>query len=264
MAGFTHTPAHSHCVPDTFEIDGVEVIYEVRQDLDAEDPRTWIEDAHAAVYTYSGPHGHRDEIPDNPVAEAFAHFYKIFDDQKALAATKRWLALFHPEIEKAVDLEIATVRGYSQSDWRDVFAVVSEGYGTAADHIDEFRMWAFGDVWTVEAIPGDSLSGIYADDAEEAFEQFLADNPPPLDALVFDEPESIVAALFKALVDRGSEQAARSLHAHRDQAFETLSLGKLLDVIEEISAKEAEELANENAGPGTPTESTDPAGEHHG
>ena len=241
MPNFTHSPASTISTPDTFTDERIDVVYEVSQDLDAEDPRTWIDDAHAAVYTYHGPRGHRDEVPDNRVAEAFAHFYDRFDDETALRATKRWLAVFHPDVAAIVDVQIATIRGYSQGDWLDVFAVVSDGYGTADSHIDQFRQWAFGDVWVVNAIPGESLAGIYADDAEEALQQFLEDNPPPLDTLVFDEPEGIVTALFKALVDRGSEQAARSLHAHQDDAFETLSLGKLLDVIEEISAKEAEQ-----------------------
>lgn len=245
MPNFTHNPAGSIYTPDTFEDPRIDVVYEVTQDTDAEDPRTWISDKHAAVYTYCGPHGDRDEVPDNQIAKAFAHFYRDFDGATALAATKRWLKIFHPEIDEIVDLEIATVRGYSQGDWLEVFAVVTDGYGTAESHIDQFRQWAFGNVWTVSACPGESLSGIYADDAEEALQRFLEDNPPPLDALVFDEPEGIIAALFKALVDRGSEQAARSLHAHQDDAFEALSLGQLLDVIEEIAAAEAQRLLKE-------------------
>lgn len=173
---FTHTPAHTTEHPDHYTNDVTGASYEVVPDTDAQDPRTFIEDEHAAVYTYHGPRGNQDATPNNIAAKAFAFFLDNGSfDNRALEMTRRYLAAFHPE--KKIAVAIQTVRGYSQGDWRDVFAAISDGYGTPESHINEFRMWAFGDVWMVIPSVGDACSSIYADDAEEALKYYLADQP---------------------------------------------------------------------------------------
>lgn len=180
----THTPAHSTHHPDRFEDETTGLGYDVYQDTDAEDPRSWIGDDEAvAVYVFNGPRGDKDaEVPDNVAAQAFARFYEIYEEDIALAVTRRWLTIFR---EEKYDLAMGTIRGYSQSDWADVFAASiidhedgTPGYGTAQGHIDQYASWRWGDVWTVSPDEGDSLSGIYADNAEEALKLYLEDNPP--------------------------------------------------------------------------------------
>lgn len=174
MTSLTHTPAHTSIHPDRFEDETTGWGYSVLQDVDAEDLRTWVDDQHAALWVYREPHLSHSvaaERPDNWIVDAFAEFYQLTgDDELALKTTKRWLWIFHPE--DTSDVETRTIRGYSQSDWLDVVAVVESGYGTAAAHIDQFRMWAFGDVWTVVPDRGAGVSGIYASDAEAALAHF--------------------------------------------------------------------------------------------
>ncbi len=194
----THTPAHSTHHPDRFEDETTGLGYDVYQDTDAEDPRSWIgDDEKVAVYVFNGPRGDKDaEVPGNVAAQAFARFYELWDEAKSLAVTRRWLAIFR---EEKYDLAVSTIRGYSQGDWAEVFAasVIDDtpenaagtpGYGTAQGHIDQYASWRWGDVWTVSPDEGDSLSGIYAASAEEALEQYLEDSPPAVPA-EDDRPE---------------------------------------------------------------------------
>lgn len=245
MHDFQWTPASTVSTPDTFTSDRVDEIYQVVQDTDAEDPREWVSDTHAALYVYSGPRGYREEVPGNPIAEAFAHFYRTYDAEKSLAMTRRWLNLFHPELVGFLDFGTATVRGYSQSDWAEVFVVASDGYGTAAEHVDEYRMWAFGDVWAVSAIGGESTSGIYAESPAEALEQYLEQHPPAYDRLIFDNP--VAKALADALVDRGDVAAAVWLHGNEEVLFgqdPALSVGMLLDRLQRAAALRADSPAD--------------------
>lgn len=173
-----HSPAHSVSIPDRFEDDETGIGFDVFQDTGADDPRTWTPDEHAAIYVYNGPRGDKDaEVPENIVVQAFARFHEVLpSDDHAFAATVRWLNIYHPEHK--VDIAMQTIRGYSQSDWQDVFVAVEEGYGTAQSHINEYRMWAYGDVWVVVPDEGDALSGIYADDAENAVKTYIAEAVP--------------------------------------------------------------------------------------
>lgn len=235
-----HLPAQSISTVDAFVDERVTEIYAVRPDTDSPDPRTFISDTHAAVYVYNSPRHARDAVPENHIAETFAHFYERFDDDEtALRATRRWLAIVYPEINEIVDLQIATIRGYCQSDWLDVFAVVSHGYGTADSHIQEYRMWAFGYVWIVSGTEGVVVPGIYADSPEQALTEFLLDNPPAYERLIFESP--LVNAVADALRDRGDEVAARWLHEDEDRLWgdaKDTSLGVLLDAISDAAATE--------------------------
>lgn len=200
----THTPAHSTSHPDRFEDETTGLGYNVYQDTYAEDPRSWIgDDEKVAVYVFNGPRGDKDaEVPGNVAAQAFARFYELWDEAKSLAVTRRWLAIFR---EERYDLAVSTIRGYSQSDWAEVFAASvidhedgTPGYGTAQGHIDQYSSWRWGDVWTVSPDEGDSLSGIYADDAEEALRLYLEDNPPTAAPAEADGPEDGTSPDFEA------------------------------------------------------------------
>lgn len=167
----THIPAHTSYHPDRFTDTKTGLGYSVFQDAGAEDPRKRIGDEHAAVYTYRGSRGHADAVPGNVAAQAFDRYWQdTSDDDKALELTRRYLALFHPE--KKIAVTISTIRGYSQGDWREVFVAVSDGYGKPESHVEEFSMWAFGDVWIVIPDGKAGISGIYADDAEAALTYF--------------------------------------------------------------------------------------------
>ena len=194
----THTPAHSTHHPDRFEDETTGLGYDVFQDTDAEDPRSWIgDDEKVAVYVFNGARGDKDaDVPGNVAAQAFARFYELYKEDVALALTKRWLRIFRKE---RYDLAMRTIRGYSQGDWAEVFAASvidhedgTPGYGTAQGHIDQYASWRWGDVWTVSPDEGDSLSGIYAASAEEALERYLEYSPPaaPAEADVSEDGTS--------------------------------------------------------------------------
>lgn len=173
---FKHTPAHILEVPDTFEDTVSGKTYEATQDLDVEDPRGWIEIENACLYVYQGPRGDYEDVPEHEVAQAFDRFWQRTGNAgQALTLTRRWLNIYRPNDE--YDISIETIRGYSQSDWAEVFAVVKIGYGTAASHIRDYRMWRYGDVWLVTDSDGESCGGIYADSAEEAVTQYITEGP---------------------------------------------------------------------------------------
>ncbi len=166
----THIPAHRTSYPDRFENETTGLGYSVLQDTDAEDPRSNIPDEHAALWAF---HESRlsnsvasQKPEDNLAIDAFARYYEQFSAEVSLELTRRYLRVFHQD--KKLSLAVETIHGYSQSDWLEVVAAVEDGYGTPEDHISEFRMWAYGDVWLVIPDGKAGVSGIYADDAESA------------------------------------------------------------------------------------------------
>lgn len=173
----TYTPACSTSNPARFEDEATGRGYSVMQDDAASDPRSNIDDEHAALWAYRVPtHGGSvaQDLPSGNIAiDAFARFYESFEDHAALTMTQRYLRIFHPESTRTVG--ISTVRGHSQGDWLDLVCAVADGYGTPDGHMNEFAMWAYGNVWTVIPDDGDSLSGIYADDDEAALDLFRRD-----------------------------------------------------------------------------------------
>ncbi|MEU0942460.1 hypothetical protein ABZ379_06635 [Streptomyces canus] len=74
--------------------------------------------------------------------------------------------------EKKYAVAIQTTCGCSQDDWLDICAAVLDDHGTPESHIDQVRMWAFGDVWTVIPDRGAGVSGICADNAGAALAHF--------------------------------------------------------------------------------------------
>jgi hypothetical protein len=174
MTTLTHTPAHTTSHPDRFENEGSGWGYSVLQDTDAEDPRTWNQVEDVALWAYREPTLSRSIAASKPagnlVIDAFARFYEHFDAETALTATRRYLAIFHPGEKFAV--RISTITGYAQGDWLEMVAAVREGHGSCEGHLENFRRWAFGDVWVVLPDGRPGIRGIYADDAEDALAYF--------------------------------------------------------------------------------------------
>lgn len=100
---------------------------------------------HACVWVLRGGYSRRDNTPDNIAAMVFENYFDRFDAERSLLLTKRWLSAYRPDLH--VEVIVGSANGYSQGDWRDVFAADEDGYGSAESHIEEFRQWAGGDVW---------------------------------------------------------------------------------------------------------------------
>lgn len=245
-----HIPAHDVHHADRFEDEATGHGYTVRRYDDAENPMSNYRPREAALWAYREPSLGRSTLGSldegNLAVDAFARFYKNadFSDDKALAATRRWLKVFHPE--EKISIATATIRGYSQADWLDVVAATSDGFGAPESIINEVRAWAFGDVWSVYPDTKPGIHSIYADSAEEALKYFrenFEDRPiwevlqerdaaPTTDDDRITELELLVAnmadtedfvdvnpdALF-ALVKQGYEMGSR--HAREINAQET-------------------------------------------
>lgn len=176
MTTLIHTPAHTTNHPDRFEDEATGRGYEVFQDTDVPDPRSETDPKNAALWAYRVPSLDHSVARAQPVGnvaiDVFARYLDEHDEAKSLELTRRYLAAFHAE--KKISVDIATIRGYCQSDWLDVVCATTPGYGDPAAHIDTFRQWAFGDVWIVIPDGKPSICGIYADTAEEALEHYRA------------------------------------------------------------------------------------------
>lgn len=171
-----HTPAYMTHHPDTYTDSETGDEYEVFPDIDAENPLCWAPARHAGLYAYRTPTLSSSVLADrtegNLALDAFARYYETHDENRSLELTRRYLAAFRPE--KSVSVEIATIRGYCQSEWLDVVAATEDGHGSPRRLIDIVRQWAFGDVWVVCDDLGESLGGIYADSQEEAIAHYRA------------------------------------------------------------------------------------------
>lgn len=163
--------------------------YEVTPDSDVRDP---ITESGAPVEHYvvrAGYHS-KSDTPNGFMSEAFSRFNDMFDD--ALDVTRRYARIFHGYTEDESNNRIALVStsGYSQGDWAELFVHVAEGgYGTAESWANEWAMYARGDVYgvTLQSLStcdscecegwedGDSLWGIFAEDAEEAARLYARD-----------------------------------------------------------------------------------------
>jgi len=174
----THIPAHTKKYNDIFINPKTGEKFEVYPDYDAEDPRKFWDDHSTAIYVYNTNNNDNpdEKPPNNYIAEAFARFRQIFD-KDSVDIIDRWLKIFHPA-EKS-QYKCATIHGYSQSEWIEVFVVIADGCGNPDSYLQEFRMWYYGDVWVV--IPDtdnkdyaeSALGEIYAYTPEEALGQYL-------------------------------------------------------------------------------------------
>lgn len=205
----THIPARIEHHPERFVDETTGWGYSVRPDENAEDPRSWSNPSDVATWAFRQPHLSHSSFHDRPkgnvAVDAFAEYFeRTGDEHRSLALTRRYLAAFHPDFE--VNIEIASIIGYSQGDWLDLVIAVTPGNGTPEGWATTFRQWAFGDVWTVSADrAGAGVSGIYADSAEEAldyyrenFEDYEEQNLP---AAVPDNVRAITPADIDEIVD---------------------------------------------------------------
>lgn len=262
---FTHIPAHTENHPDRFEDENTGIGYEVSQDGVAEDPRGCIEDENAALWAYSQPrHGSSvaaDLPTDNVAITAFARYFEYFDDTKSLELTKRYLAVFHQE--KKLTVETHNIKGYSQGDWLDLVIAVADGYGTPESHANEFRMWAYGDVWTVVPDKGEAVSGIYADSAREALDYFLPEHGgqvPEEESLegeprfayvgfhLDDSTDAIEEKYLIDITDRGEEIATIVHRASVDYPLDGPLAKAKLDMAEHLVALLNNDAAQINVG----------------
>lgn len=163
--------------------DGVE--YTVYQDIDAEDPRSWLTHEEAALVVINADwHTQTDNIndyDDNLVINDLLRTMEQNDIEPGDITPKWWDAYVDSLAERQLPYDVVmTTCHTSQSNWFTVIAAVKNGYGSAMGHIDIFETWARGGVWVVspDHPDYDTLCGIYADDPESAVEQYI-DNYRP-------------------------------------------------------------------------------------
>lgn len=182
----THTQQSGYIRLDDVYTDDDGVEYTVYQDIDAEDPRSWLTHEEAALVVINADqHTQTDNIndyDDNPVINDLLQAMEKHDIDDPSDISTEWLEawihnakLDHP----SYGIEMTT-RHTSQSSWFTVIAAVKDGYGSAMGHIDTFETWARGDVWVVspDHPDYDTLCGIYADSPESAVEEYI-DNYRP-------------------------------------------------------------------------------------
>lgn len=226
----THQPAYTTNHPDRVEDDETGIGYSVLHDDTAEDPRKNFTADAVGLWAYHEPHLSRSVAAKKPAGsialDAFARFYDTHDAADSLELTRRYLAAFHPEERYSV--VISTITGYSQGDWLDMVAAVREGHGEPATHLENFRRWAFGDVWIVIPDGKRGVSNIYADDPEDAvayYRENFEDEPlekarpalrPVSEGTSFQitwsidqeaqSPAAAAAAVWQSIFGRGSTQ----------------------------------------------------------
>ena len=181
----THTQQSGYIRLDDVYTDGDGVEYTVYQDIDAEDPRSWLTHEEAALVVIDADrHTQTDNIndyDDNPVINDLLRTMEQNDIEPGDITTKWWNAYVNSLAERQLPYDVAmTTCHTSQSNRFTVIAAVKDGYGSAMGHIDTFETWARGDVWVVspDHPDYDTLCGIYADSPESAVEEYI-DNYRP-------------------------------------------------------------------------------------
>lgn len=159
---------------ETFTLDNCDVL-RVTPDTDADSPLEWGWD----VVAYVHRSGYHMSLPDcegsgDSIAYAFAYYVgnarRGEDEDDLLARAVRYARTFDADNREA---KLVSLQGYSQSHWADIVFIgpdldvvnlIAESYG------QYFR----GDVWSVVS-DNDGMGGIYADSAEDAAKQYLAE-----------------------------------------------------------------------------------------
>ena len=181
----THTQQSGYIRLDDVYTDDDGVEYTVYQDIDAEDPRTWLTHEEAALVVIDADrHTQTDNIndyDDNPVIDDLLRTMERNDIEPGDITPKWWDAYVDSLAERQLPYDVVmTTCHTSQSSWFTVIAAVKDGYGSAMGHIDIFETWARGDVWVVspDHPDYDTFCGIYADSPESAVEEYI-DNYRP-------------------------------------------------------------------------------------
>lgn len=181
----THTQQSGYIRLDDVYTDDDGVEYTVYQDIDAEDPRSWLTHEKAALVVINADrHTQTDNIndyDDNPVINDLLRTMERNDIEPGDITPEWWDAYIDSLAERQLPYDVVmTTCHTSQSSWFTVIATVKDGYGSAMSHINTFETWVRGDVWVVSPDHSDydTLCGIYADDPESAVEEYI-DNYRP-------------------------------------------------------------------------------------
>lgn len=176
----THTQQSGYIRLDGVYTDDDGVEYTVYQDIDAEDPRSWLTHEEAALVVIDADrHTQTDNIndyDDNPVIDDLLRTMEQNDIEPGDITPKWWDAYVDSLAERQLPYDVVmTTCHTSQSSWFTVIAAVKDGYGSAMGHIDIFETWARGDVWVVspDHPDYDTFYGIYADSPESAVEEYI-------------------------------------------------------------------------------------------
>lgn len=181
----THTQQSGYIRLDDVYTDDDGMEYTVYQDIDAEDPRSWLTHEEAALVVIDADrHTQTDNIndyDDNPVINDLLRAMDRDGIETGDITPKWWDAYVNSLAERQLPYDVVmTTCHTSQSSWFTVIAAVKDGYGSAMGHIDTFETWARGDVWVVspDHPDYDTVCGIYADSPESAVEEYI-DNYRP-------------------------------------------------------------------------------------
>ena len=180
----THTQQSGYIRLDDVYTDDDGVEYTVYQDINAEDPRSWLTHEEAALVVIDADrHTQTDNIndyDDNPVINDLLHTMEQNDIEPGDITPKWWDAYVDSLAEHNFPYDVVmTTCHTSQSSWFTVIAAVKDGYGSAMGHIDTFETWARGDVWVVspDHPDYDTFCGIYADDPEKYIDSYRPTQP---------------------------------------------------------------------------------------
>ena len=159
---------------EIFTLDNGDVL-RVTQDSDSDSPLEWGHDVEAYVHRS----GYSMTLPDcesgrDVIARAFAEYVgnarRGEDEDELLTRAMRYARIFHGDTRVA---RLASFQGYSQGDWAEIVFI-----GPDAEMVnfiaDNYGYYFRGDVWSVVS-DNDAIGGIYADSAEDAAKQFLAE-----------------------------------------------------------------------------------------
>lgn len=182
----THTQNAGYIRLDDVYTDDDGVEYTVYQDIDADNPRTWLSHEEAALVVINADrHTQTDNIYDyidNPVINDLLRAMEQAEIDDPRDINPEWLDAYIGSLaERNFPYDVVmTTCHTSQSSWFTIIAAVKDGYGSAMGHIDTFETWARGDVWVVspDHPDYDTLCGIYADSPESAVEEYIEDYRP--------------------------------------------------------------------------------------
>lgn len=182
----THTQQAGYIRLDDAYTDDDGVEYTVYQDIDAEDPRTWLSHEEAALVVINADRNTQTDniydYIDNPVINDLLSAMEQAEIDDPRDINPEWLDAYIDSLaERQLPYDVVlTTCHTSQSSWFTIIAAVKDGYGSAMGHIDIFETWARGDVWVVspDHPDYDTLCGIYADDPESAVEEYIDDYRP--------------------------------------------------------------------------------------
>lgn len=182
----THTQNAGYIRLDDVYTDDNGVEYTVYQDIDAEDPRTWLSHEEAALVVINADRNTQtdniNDYGDNPVIDDLLHTMEQNDiDDPSDINPAWWNEYIRSLAERNFPYDVVMTTCHTdQSSGFTVIAAVKDGYGSALGHIDTFETWARGDVWVVspDHPDYDTLCGIYADSPEDAVEEYIENYRP--------------------------------------------------------------------------------------